>query len=146
MPRDNFTLTLSGFQTRCRLLQWAFHTIETWCGEIGLLVNPNRIELIVFTRKRNLPGFFEPLFFFGVTVQLSMLVKYLGVVLNSWLSWMEPVNIKMKKAHNLFWACRRAYGATWGLKPKVVSWLYVSHHLTIHHLCISSLLTWLSDS
>jgi hypothetical protein len=39
---------------------------------------------------------------------------------------MEHVNIKVKKAHNLFWACRRAYGATWDLKPKVVSWLYVS--------------------
>ena len=39
---------------------------------------------------------------------------------------MEHVNIKVKKARNLFCACRRAYGATWGLKPKVVSWLYVS--------------------
>lgn len=24
------------------------------------------------------------------------------------------------------WACRRAYGKTWGLRPKVVYWLYVS--------------------
>ena len=28
----------------------------------------------------------------------------------------------MRKAHNLLWAC----GASWGLGPKVVIWLYVS--------------------
>ena len=59
-------------------------------------------------------------------MQLSMLVKYLGVVMDSRLSWMELVNIKVKKTHNVLWACRRAYGTTWGLKPKVVYWLYVS--------------------
>ena len=72
----------------------------------------------MFTRKRKLPDFLEIFFFF--TVRLSMLVKYLGVVLDSWLSWMEFVNIKVKKTRNVFWACRRAFGATWGLKPKVV--------------------------
>jgi hypothetical protein len=80
------------------------------------LVNANRTVLVVFTRKRKLPDFFEPIFFFfffGVTMQPSMLVKYLGVVLDSRLFWMEHVSIKVKKACNLFWACRRAYGATW---------------------------------
>jgi len=32
----------------------------------------------------------------------------------------------MRKAHNLFWACKRACGARWGLGPKVVHWLYVA--------------------
>ena len=32
----------------------------------------------------------------------------------------------MWKAHNLLWACRRACGARWGLRPKVVHWLYVT--------------------
>ena len=35
------------------------------------------------------------------------------------------MDVKVRKAHNLFWACGRAYGATWGLRPKVVHWLYV---------------------
>jgi len=52
-------------------------TIESWCSEIGLLVNPDKTELIVFTRKRNIFGFFERLFF-GATLDNSMLVKYLG--------------------------------------------------------------------
>jgi len=36
------------------------------------------------------------------------------------------VDVKVRKAHNLFWACRKAYDVTWGLKPRVVHWLYFS--------------------
>ena len=52
-------------------------TIASWCSKIGFLVNPDKTELIVFTRKRNIFGFFESLFF-GATLDNSMLVKYLG--------------------------------------------------------------------
>jgi hypothetical protein len=51
-----------------------------------------------------------------------MSVKYLSVVLDSWLMWREHVDVKVRKAHNLLWACRRAFGVTWGLTP----WLYIS--------------------
>ena len=33
----------------------------------------------------------------------------------------------MKKVHNVLCACGRDYGATWGLKPKVVCWLHRNH-------------------
>ena len=36
------------------------------------------------------------------------------------------MDAKMRKAHNLLWACRRACGARWGLRPKVVHWLSVA--------------------
>jgi len=55
-----------------------------------------------------------------------MLVNYLGVTLVSQLTWREHVGVRVKKAHNLLWACRRAYGVTWGLGPRVVHWLYIS--------------------
>jgi len=80
-------------------MQWDLHTVETWCDEVSLSINPDKTEL-VFTRKRKLPGFFEP-HFFGVTSHHSMLVKYLRVVLDSWLSWREHVDVKVKKAHRL---------------------------------------------
>jgi len=55
-----------------------------------------------------------------------MSVKYLGVILDSRLTWMEHVDVKVRKAHNSLWACRRACGGAWGLGPRVVHWLYVS--------------------
>ena len=95
------------------LMQWALLTLETWCNKVGLSVNPNKTGLVAFTRKRKLQGFFEPEFF-GVKLSLSGPVKYLGVILDSQLTWREHVGIKVMKAHNFLWACRRACGAEWG--------------------------------
>jgi len=36
-------------------------TIESWCSEIGLSINPDKTEFIVLTRNRIIFGFFEPL-------------------------------------------------------------------------------------
>ena len=54
-----FLNTVSG------LMQWALSTIETWCNENRLSVNPDKTGLIAFTRKRKLQGFFEPQLFWG---------------------------------------------------------------------------------
>jgi hypothetical protein len=63
-------------------------------------------------------GFIKPVFS-GFTLHHSTLVKYLWVVLNSWLTWREHVNIKVK-AHKSPLTCRRASHAMWGLRPTVV--------------------------
>ena len=55
-----------------------------------------------------------------------MSVRYLGVVLDSWPTLREHMDVKVRKAHNLMSACRRAYGVTWGLRPRVAHWLYVT--------------------
>jgi hypothetical protein len=62
---------------------------------------------------------------YAVTLSHFRLVKYLGVILDSQLTSREHVDAKMRKADNLLWACRRAYGGKWGLRPMVVHWLYV---------------------
>jgi hypothetical protein len=63
-----FPNTVSGLMKR------ALHTVEKWCGRVGLSVNPDKTDLVIFTRKRKLFGFFEPLFF-GVTLHRSESVK-----------------------------------------------------------------------
>ena len=102
-----FPNTVSG------LTQWAFSTVEIWCNEVGLSVNPDKTGLVAITRKRKLQGFFEPQLF-GVKLSLSGSVKYLGVILDYRLTWREHVEVKMRKAHNLLWVCRMACGMGWG--------------------------------
>jgi len=114
-----FPNTVSG------IIQWALHTVELWCGGLGLSVNPDKTGFVAFTIKGKLTGFLKPRLF-GKTLQRSMSVKYLGVILDSRLTLKEHVDVKVKKAQNLMWACRRACGVTWGLKPRVVHWLYVA--------------------
>ena len=45
-----FPNTVSG------LIQWALSTVETWCNEVGLTVNPDKTGLVAFTKKRNSRG------------------------------------------------------------------------------------------
>jgi hypothetical protein len=99
------------------LMQWALHTVETWCNEVGLSVNPEKSGLVVFTRRRKLPGFFEPHLLMLLCHPMS--VKYLRVVLDSSLSWREHVDVIVRKAHNLLWACRRVFGMTWIIRPSI---------------------------
>ena len=113
-----FPNTVSG------LIQRALHTVEMWCDEIWLLVNPDKTGLVGFTRRK-LPQFFEPCLF-GMTSGHSMLVKYLGVILDLRLTWREHMDAKVRKAHNLLWACRRACGVMWSLRPKAAHWLCIS--------------------
>jgi len=98
------------------------NTTETWCDKLGLSVNPIKTGFVVFTRRRKLPGFSEP-HFFGVILHCSMSVNYLRVVLDSRLTW--RFYVKVRKAHNLLCAYRRVNGVKWGLRHKVVHWLYV---------------------
>jgi hypothetical protein len=124
---DICLLVVGKFQnTVTGLIQWALHTKEVWCDRLSLSDNPDKTGLVAFMRRRKLPGFFEPCLV-GTTLHRSMLVKYLGVILDSQLTWREHVDVKVRKAQNLMWACRRAYGVTWGLGPGAVHWLYVSN-------------------
>jgi hypothetical protein len=68
---------------------------------------------------------FEPKLF-GVTLQCSRSIKYLGVILDERLTWKELIEAKVGRARIMMWACRRDCGRRWGLRPRVVYWLYTS--------------------
>ena len=53
------------------------------------------------------------------------------------------MDVKVRKANNLLWVCRRAYGVTWGLKPRVAHWLYVS--IIRPSVTFASLVWWLGS-
>jgi hypothetical protein len=50
------------------------------------------------------------------------------------------VDIMVRKADSLLWACRRACGASWGLRPKVVHWLNIS--IIWPSITLASLVWW----
>ena len=128
-----FPNTMSG------LMHLALHCVKTGCKEVGLSVNPDKTELVVFTRRRKLPGFFEP-HFFVVTLSLSRSVKYLGAIVDTRLTWRKHVDVNARKAHNLLGSCRKFYGATWGLTPRVLHWLYV--YIIRPSVAFASLVWW----
>ena len=86
-----FPNTVSG------LIQLALNTVEAWCNELGLSVNPDKTGLVAFTRIRKLLGFFEPQLF-GMAMRCSVSVKYLGQILDSRLTWKKHVDANVRKA------------------------------------------------
>jgi hypothetical protein len=64
---------------------------EVWSSEVGLSVNPEKTDIVEFTKTRKLPDLFEP-HTFAVTLHYSESAKYLGLV--SLLTWMEDVKPK----------------------------------------------------
>ena len=86
----------------------------------GCRLIPTKLGLLYSQREG------KSLVLVGVTFHPPMSIVYLGVALLSRQTWRKNVDVKVRKAHNLLWACRRAYGTTWGLRPKVAHWLYVS--------------------
>lgn len=102
----------------------ALSTVHSWCLGKGLGVNPNKAEVVLFTRKRK----YEPpvVTYDGQPLALKSSVKYLGVIFDAGLTWDLHVKAALKKATASFWAVKRMCGSQWGLRPGIVRQLYVS--------------------
>lgn len=48
--------------TLVELMQNALSVVDNWCNDRGLSVNPDKTELMVFTRRRKLPVLVNPKF------------------------------------------------------------------------------------
>jgi hypothetical protein len=57
-------------------------------------------------------------------IQLSNEHKYFAITLDKRLTWKKQLDKTINKAYKAFWTCRGTFGKTWGLKPKVVFWIY----------------------
>jgi len=101
----------------------ALSILQDWCIAKGLTVNSSKTTAMIFTRKYK-PEPIEPLKLWGKEITYASSVKYLGVTLDTKLSWKLHLEEKRKKFYASMWTCRRAMGKTWGTKPRVALWLY----------------------
>ena len=107
------------------LTQGALEVVEEWCQGTSLSVNPLKTGLVIFTRRYKV-GPIEGPVLGGVRLAPTDSVKYLGVTLDRKLSWKEHLEERCRSVNTYFWVCRRTFGQTWGLKPKMVIWIYTA--------------------
>ncbi|XP_074114897.1 uncharacterized protein LOC141537672 [Cotesia typhae] len=118
--------------------QRALNLIQKWCTDKSLRVNPTKTEMVLFTKKRK-PKIKAPSIF-GVELQFLKEVRYLGVTLDSKLIWNSHIEKQTQKATATFWACRRIFGTTWGLRPKLIKWIYTA--ILVPQLTFASVVWW----
>jgi ribonuclease HI len=123
---DDIVLMSRGFDlgTIRELMEGAYVCVANWAHECGLTLSSSKTQAIVFTRKRK--WVWHPFYLDGVSVELVSQVRYLGVTLDSKLNWLPHIRERSRKCKGVLAQCRRALGGTWGLKPRVFRWLYVS--------------------
>ena len=95
---DDFSALVIGkdLRTVCKVMQAALNRVQRWCEDHGLSVNPDKTEMVLFTRKRTLPGLI-PIVFFVKELERTNKAKHLGVVLDSKLTWSEHLDQKCKR-------------------------------------------------
>lgn len=112
--------------TLCDILQGVLNKVSKWCSDNELEINPAKTKMILFRKNRKkLEGIRIPTIN-GIPILLVDEVKYLGIILDYSLSWIPNIDNRIHKATIALWQCRKAYGKSWGLSPKVLYWIYTS--------------------
>ena len=79
---DDIAIFICGkfLNTVSELLQEALTMVQQWCDRIQLSINPQKMVIVPFTRRRDLRGLNEPTLS-EHTLHLTTKVKYLGFIL-----------------------------------------------------------------
>jgi hypothetical protein len=105
------------------LMQAALNVVDNWTAKEGLSISPHKTVVVPFTNRRELEGL-GPLILCSKQLQVLDEVKYLGVTLESKLSWNQHLQKTTRKAQTFIAVIRCTCGIKWGLRPSMVHWLY----------------------
>ena len=99
--------------------------IELWCNLAGLSINPTKSTVVIFTHRHNIV-LDEPLTYGGSPLPVKTTVKYLGVLLDSKLSWSSHLSNKILAVNIQQARLKSITSRHWGLNPATTSWVYKS--------------------
>ena len=109
-----------------RKIQLALTIIQQWCEETGLLISIAKSAAIIFTKRQYnfMPA--HPLELYGEPIKYVKQYKYLGITLNSNLSFVPHfIDIKQRCARRLN-IMKCIAGSEWGADRRTLLRLYTS--------------------
>jgi hypothetical protein len=118
---DDIVITVQGkfAHTVRELIQAALDVVDNWTIKEGLSISPHKTAIVPFTNRRSLEGL-GPLLLRDKRLQILDEVKYLGVTLDSKLSWNQHLQAIIRKTQTTFAVIRRTCGKQWSLRPNLV--------------------------
>lgn len=123
---DDLVLLVSGFDlgTIRDLMQNCLNILFDWAKGCGLNVNPSKTEVVLFTKNQDTD--MRDLTIDGIPLKMNSKANFLGVILDSKLTWKDNMENRVKKATNALYVCKKSFGKRWGLKPKLIHWIYTA--------------------
>ena len=123
---DDIGLAISGIDpsTVISFTQQALNAINTWCMEVDLSVNPDKITALICTNKTKYIA--TPLHLNGTAITYKYESRYLGVILDSKLTWKAHCRARASSCVIALAQCKRGLGKTWGLSPIICAWIYTA--------------------
>ena len=119
-------------------MQNALNYTHSWCIKEGMNINPSKTTIVPFTRRRNTS--LRVLHLDKKPLEFAEEVKYLGLTLDRKLTWNAHVEQIIIKATSAFWTCKRTLGKSWGLRPKMIHWIYLA--IVKPRITYASLIWW----
>ena len=120
---DDNNITIIGIDptTMVDMIQPCIDKSIAWGKANGLIFGPAKTTVVWFTPgyKKN-PEDFKRIIMDGKTIAPSSQMTYLGVILDSKLSWGPHIRSKLYKARKFAMFIRAAISSTWGISPKAV--------------------------
>ena len=105
------------------LMQQALDIVVAWADGSGLTISVEKSQIVIF-QKTGMPKLSKPLFLKEEPIKMVTSAKYLGLWLDSKLTWKAHCDYLAKKATAILFQIRRAFGNTWGLAPNRMNWVY----------------------
>ena len=121
----NFLVRGIDIDTIIDICQQCLDRIREWGLKTGLNFSPTKTEAILFTWKKKW-NIKTPLKLGDKEIKMCNQVKYLGVILDSKLSWKPHCQDRVRKATIALMQGRRAIGKSWGLNPRQALWIYTA--------------------
>ena len=91
------------------------------------MFNASKTVVVLFTKNRLKESDYpNKLLVSGNPVAYSNSAKYLGVTLDSKLTWTEHFNAQLKKCKQYLFTLKKSFSRAWGPKPVYIRWVYIA--------------------
>jgi ribonuclease HI len=105
-------------------LQEALLQVEQWASDCGLRFSTTKTEVVIFTKKSISSLCIRPLLLYNTPIPYVTSTKYLGITLDSKLTFKPHIDDKFKNAKRSLKCLTRVAGKFWGPSPKLTQWIY----------------------
>lgn len=136
---DDFLIYISSIceSTAASKIIQALKKLKKCCEEVKLSFNAEKTEIIKFTHRMvKKPS----LTFNNKVINFSKSVKYLGVTFDSRLNWNKQLEMIEDKNRKLLMAALRICQKNFGVKPRIMKWIY--EHILLPRLTYGAFNWW----